>query len=60
MAVFENRLLPSIRIEQIIGKDPAHTFASARDRACKHAPNNLHGVNDTKFVFSRVHADNSS
>ena len=59
MAVFEKRLLPSIRIEQI-GEDPAHTFASARNRACKHASNNLHDVNDTKFVFSRVHADNSS
>ena len=44
IAVFENGLLPAIRLEQI-RKDPAHSFASARDRARKHASNNLHGVN---------------
>ena len=36
IAIFENEFLPSIRIEQI-REDPAHTFASARDRARKHA-----------------------
>ena len=44
IAVFENGLLPAIRLEQI-REDPAHSFASARDRARKHASNNLHGVN---------------
>ena len=44
IAVFENRLLPSIRIEQI-REDPVHSFASARERARQHASNNLHGVN---------------
>ena len=41
IAVFENGLLPAIRLEQI-RQDPAHSFASARDRARKHASNNLH------------------
>ena len=44
IAVFENGLLPAIRLEQI-REDPAHSFAAARDRARKHASNNLHGVN---------------
>ena len=44
IAAFENGLLPAIRLEQI-REDPAHSFASARDRARKHASNNLHGVN---------------
>ena len=44
IAVFENGLLPAIRLEQI-REDPAHSFAVARDRAQKHASNNLHGVN---------------
>ena len=44
IAVFENGLLPANRLEQI-REDPAHSFASARDRARKHASNNLHGVN---------------
>ena len=44
IAVFENGLLPAIRLEQI-REDPAHSFASARDRARKHGSNNLHGVN---------------
>ena len=48
IAVFENGLLPAIRLEQI-REDPAHSFASARDRARKHASNNLHGVNVTNF-----------
>ena len=30
-------------------RDPAHSFASARDQARKHASNNLHGVNATKL-----------
>ena len=47
-AVFENGLLPSIRIEQI-REDPANSFSSARDRARKHASNNLHGVNATSL-----------
>ena len=47
-AVFRNRLLPSIRIEQI-REDPAHSFASASDRARKHASNNLHDVNVTNL-----------
>ena len=46
IAVFENGLLPAIRLEQI-REDPAHSFAYARDRARKHASNNLHGVNVT-------------
>ena len=48
IAAFENGLLPSIRIEQI-REDPANSFASARDRACKHVPNSLHGVNATNL-----------
>ena len=44
IAVFENGLLPAIRLEQI-REDPTHSFAAARDRARKHASNNLHGVN---------------
>ena len=44
IAVFENGLLPVIRLEQI-REDPAHSFASASDRARRHASNNLHGVN---------------
>ena len=44
IAVFENGLLPAIRLEQI-REDPAHSFASTRDRARKHASNNSHGVN---------------
>ena len=36
IAVFENGLLPAIRLEQI-REDPAHSFAAARDRARKHA-----------------------
>ena len=44
IAVFENGLLPAIRLEQI-RENPAHSFASARDRAQKHVSNNLHGVN---------------
>ena len=48
IAVFENGLLPAIRLEQI-REDPAHSFASARDRARKHASNNLHGVNVTNL-----------
>ena len=43
-AVLENGLLPAIRLEQI-REDPVHSLASARDRARKHASNNLHGVN---------------
>ena len=46
--VFENRLLPSIRIEQI-REDLANSFASARDRARKHASNNSHGGNVTNL-----------
>ena len=48
IAVFENGLLPAIRLEQI-REDPANSFASARDRARKHASNNLHGVNVTNL-----------
>ena len=48
IAVFENGLLPAISLEQI-REDPAHSFASARDRARKHASNNLHGVNVTNL-----------
>ena len=44
--VFENELLPSIRTEQI-WEDPAHSFASAINKARKHAPNNLHVFNAT-------------
>ena len=46
--VFENVLLPAIRLEQI-REDPAHSFASARDRARKHGSNNLYGVNVTNL-----------
>ena len=45
IVVFENRLLPSKQIRE----DPANLFASARDRARKHASNNLHGVNATNL-----------
>ena len=45
IALFENGLLPAIRLEQI-RENSAHSFASARDRARKHASNNLHGVNN--------------
>ena len=48
IAVLENGLLPSIRNEQVL-EDPAYTFASARDRARKHASNNLHGFNFTNL-----------
>ena len=48
IAVFENGLLPSIRIEQT-REDLANSFTSARDRARKHASNNLHGVNVTNL-----------
>ena len=48
IAVFENELLPLIRIEQI-PEDSANSFASASDRARKHASNNLHGVNATNL-----------
>ena len=43
VAVFENRLPPLIRNEQV-REDSVRTFAAARDRAHKHASNNLHGV----------------
>ena len=48
IAVFENGLLPAIILEQI-REDPAQSFAPARDRARKHASNNLHGVNVTNL-----------
>ena len=48
IAVFENGLLPAIGLEQI-REDPAHSFASTRDRARRHASNNLHGVNVTNL-----------
>ena len=47
-AVFENGLLPSIRIEQI-REDPTNSFASASDRVREHASNNLHGGNATNL-----------
>ena len=46
--IFENGLLPAIRVEQI-REDPAHSFASARGRARRHASNNLHGINVTNL-----------
>ena len=48
IAAFENGSLPSIRIEQI-REDPVHSFASARDRARRHASNNLHSANATNL-----------
>ncbi|CAM9536871.1 unnamed protein product [Ascophyllum nodosum] len=60
IAVFENGLLPAIRLEQIRGY-PANSFASARDRARKRASNNLHGVNVTNLHTSdNSTQDNSS
>ena len=52
VAVFKNRLILSIRTEQI-RENLANSFASARNRACKHASTNLHGVNATN-LFSVV------
>ena len=43
VGVFENGLLPAIRLEQM-REDLANSFASARDGARKHASNNLHWV----------------
>ena len=48
VAVFENRLILSIRTEQI-RVNLANSFASARNRACKHASTNWHGVNATNL-----------
>ena len=50
IAVFEDGLLPSIRIE-LIREDPAHSFALARDRARKRASNNLHDINATNLSW---------
>ena len=47
IAVFENGLLPPIRFEQV-REEPAHTFASVRNRTRKHASNILHGMNAIK------------
>ena len=46
IAVFGNGLLTSITNEQV-RENHVCTFASARDTACKHASNNLHGTNST-------------
>ena len=51
IAVFGNGLLPSIRNEQV-RKDPVRTLASARERARKHASDNLRGINSTNLYSS--------